>query len=257
MFFLAAALWFIWRYPQCRSIDIFCPVWKTINLILKFKFYKLNDQRLFSGSEIQKLNQPNRIWILAPLFGNILFVIFYIIAAVLYPGDSNVNRFSTGYSWSENYWCNLLNDTAINGQINTAKPIAVVAMVILCISLSSFWILFPLLTQLKTNLRYLIQLPGILSMITAFLLLTNVDHDIAVNTASFFGAIAMAGTIWALYKMGWRNLFFLGLGNAFLIGLNNFLYHTAQMTYLPLVQKFTFLSFLFWFSAVIIRISKV
>jgi len=191
------------------------------------------------------------------LFGNILFVILYVITAFLYPGGSNVNKSSIGYDWSENYWCNLLNDTAINGQINTAKPIAVFAMIILCISLSFFWILFPLVTQLKKYTRFLIQIAGIISMITAFLLLTNVDHDIAINTSSSFGFIALTATIVALRRLNWNRLFLFGLFNIILIALNNYLYHSGHMNYLPIVQKFSFLSFLLWFSLVDVKLYRL
>lgn len=205
-------------------------------------------------SQLRKLTQPStkpkRIWIITPIIGNSLFIILYIIAAFLYPGGSGTDKTSSGYNWTENYWCNLLSEKAINGQINTARSIAITAMTILCISLSSFWVLFPALAQLKKKHRLLIQITGIISMITAFLLLSNADHDMAVNISSSFGFIAMAATIVALHQLKWNKLFLLGLFNIFLIALNNYLYHTAQMTYLPIVQKFSFLSFLVWFSLI-------
>lgn len=191
---------------------------------------------------------PKRIWILTPLIGSFLFVILYILAAKVYPGGTNTNNASIGYNWTENYWCNLLSNNAINGHVNTAKPVAITAMIILCISHSFFWILFPAITRLKRNYRLLIQIPGIISMVTAFLLLTNIDHDIAINISSSIGFIAMAATIAALQQLKWNKLFLLGLFNIFLMLLNNYLYHTGNMTYLPVVQKFSFLSFLIWFS---------
>ena len=205
----------------------------------------------------QSSTRSKPIWTLIPLIGNFLFVILYIIAATLYPGGSNVNKTAIGYKWAENYWCNLLSEKAINGQDNTAKPVAVIAMIILCISLSSFWILFPALSKLKKRYRLLIQVAGIISTITAFLLLTNVDHDIAVNTSSSFGFIAMVATIIALRQLKWNKLFLFGLFNILLIALNNYLYHTAQMTYLPIVQKFSFLSFLVWFSLVDLKLYQL
>jgi len=205
----------------------------------------------------QSSASSKRIWILTPLIGNFLFIILYVIAAVFYPGGSNTDKTSTGYNLTENYWCNLLNEKAINGQLNTAKPVAVIAMIILCISLSSFWILFPVLTQLKKSTGLLIQVAGIISMLTAFLLLTNVDHDIAVNTSSSFGFIAMAATIMALRQLKWNKLFLFGLFNILLILLNNYLYHGGHMTYLPIVQKFSFLSFLIWFSLIDLKLYSI
>jgi len=178
----------------------------------------------------------------------LLFIILYIIAALLYPGGSGTDKTAIGYSWTNNYWCNLLSEKAINGQTNTARPVAVTAMVILFLSLSTFWILFPALTHLKKYHRLLIQVAGTVCMLTSFLLLTSIDHDLAINTSSAFGLIAMTGTLIALYQLKWKWLFAIGLFDLLLVALNNYLYHSNEMMYLPLVQQFSFLSFLVWFS---------
>lgn len=196
------------------------------------------------------------IWILTPFFGCFAFIILYIIAALLYPGGSGADKTAVGYTLTENYWCNLLSEKAINGQVNTGRSVAVIAMITLCISLSAFWILFSVLTQLKNGHRLLIQVAGIISMLTSFLLLTNADHDIAINISSSFGLIAMIGTIVALYRLNWSSLFLFGLFNILLIALNNYLYHTMQMMYLPVVQKLSFLSFLIWFSLIDIKLYR-
>ena len=215
---------------------------------------------LFSKINSRKLTpffaSPKRIWILVPIIGSLLFIVLYIIAAILYPGGSAEDKTAIGYRWTENYWCSLLNEKAINGQINSAKPVAVTAMIMLCLSLSSFWILFPAFAQIKKNHKLLIQFAGTVSMLTSFILLTEMDHDLAINTSSLFGFIAMIGTMIALRQLEWNSLFVFGLFNILLIALNNYLYHTEQMTYLPLVQKFTFLSFLAWFCLMDMRLYK-
>lgn len=190
---------------------------------------------------------PGKFWILLPVLGCVLFIILYVIAALLYPGGHEANKNSTGYSWTKNYWCNLLNDTAINGQVNIAKPVAMIAMLILCISLSVFWLAFPALVQLRKYHRFIIQIAGIVSMLTAFLLLTDTDHDLAVNISSSLGFIAMIGTLVALYQLKWTMFFAFGIFNALLIGLNNYIYHiSGDLTWLPIIQKFGFLFFLVW-----------
>ena len=199
-------------------------------------------------------NRSKYSWILATFIGSFLFVILYIIAAFLYPGGSGANKTATGYSWINNYWCNLLNEKAINGQTNTARPVAVLAMLVLCLSLSTFWILFPAITQLKKYHRLLIQLAGTVCMLASFLLLTPIDHDLAVNTSCAFGLIAMTGTLIALYQLKWKWLFAVGLFDLLLVALNNYLYHSNEMMYLPIVQKISFLAFLVWFSFISINL---
>ena len=200
------------------------------------------------------LHRSKGIWILTPLIGSLLFIALYIIAALLYPGGSGTDKTATGYSWTNNYWCNLLNEKAINGQTNTARPVAVTAMFILCLSLFTFWILFPVLIQLKKYQKLLIQLAGTLCILASFLLLTNIDHDLAINISSAFGVIAMLGTLIALYQLKWKWLFVIGLFDLLLVALNNYLYHSNEMMYLPIVQKISFLSFLIWFSLISINL---
>jgi hypothetical protein len=107
--------------------------------------------------------------------------------------------------------------------------------------------MFPMLAQLKKYHRLIIQIGGTASMIAAFLLLTNIDHDLAVNFSSSLGLVAMLGILVALYQFKWSKLFAFGLFNLLLIALNNYLYYIiSDLTYLPIVQKLTFLSFLFW-----------
>jgi len=196
------------------------------------------------------LHRSKNIWILTPCVGSLVFIILYVIAALLYPGGSGTDKTAIGYSWTDNYWCNLLSEKAINGQTNTARPIAITAMFILGLSLFSFWILFPALTQLRKYLRLLIQVSGTACMLASFLLLSRIDHDLAVNTSSVFGLIAMTGTLIALYQLKWKWLFAIGLFDLSLVALNNYLYHSNEMMYLPIVQKISFLSFLIWFSII-------
>ncbi len=187
------------------------------------------------------------IWILIPIFGSLVFIALYIIAASFYPGGSETDKTSVGYNLTKNYWCNLLHDTAINGQPNTAKPIAVTAMIILCLALSTFWIFFPKYIMTSKILRNTIQISGTAAMLFSFFLLTNVNHDLVVNFASSLGFIATVGTLICLYQAKWYWLFVFGLFNIFLIGLNNYLYYTeGMMIYLPVVQKISFASFLIW-----------
>ena len=200
------------------------------------------------------LHRSKNIWILTPFIGSLLFIVLYIISALLYPGGSGADKTAIGYSWTNNYWCNLLSEKAINGQTNTARPVAVTAMFILGLSLSIFWILFPALTPLKKYHKLLIQVAGTVCMLTSFLLLTGIDHDLAINTSSVFGLIAMIGTLIALYQLKRKWLFAVGLFNLLLVALNNYLYHSNEMMYLPVVQKISFLSFLIWFSFISINL---
>ena len=194
---------------------------------------------------------------LMPVAGSLIFVFLYFIATLFYPGGSQANIHSVGFSWRNNYWCNLLNNNSINGQHNTAKPIAMMAMIVLCLSLSYFWISFPVILNLHKRLKRVIQFSGVLAMLAAFLLFTNFNHDIVTNIASAFGMIAIVATFAGLFKAKWFGLFTLGLFNIVLIAVNNYLYYTkGLLVYLPVIQKISFAFFLIWISSISLRLYR-
>lgn len=105
-----------------------------------------------------------KIHILVPVFGISLFAVLYFIATQYYPGGSQADVKSIGFSWQHNYWCNLLNENAMNGQANPARPIAISAMIILCFSLTYFWFNLPIWIQSSNIIAILIRSSGILAM---------------------------------------------------------------------------------------------
>lgn len=165
---------------------------------------------------------------------------FFILVA---PKQTKIQKDLAG---TQNYWCNLLNENAINGQHNSAKPIAMTAMFILCLTLANFWYIFPQQVGLQKSSQIALQISGILSMTIGMFLFTNL-HDIIINVACFCGLVAIVGTFVGLQKLKWRNLFWLGIFNLILVALNNILYYGQGLRlYLPVVQKITFLFFLTW-----------
>ena len=91
--------------------------------------------------------------LLLPIAGAILFLFFYYIATLNYPGGSQTYKHSKGFSWLHNYWCNLLNENAINGQPNAGRTYAMAGMLLLYLSLGWFWYFFALYMQLKKSYR--------------------------------------------------------------------------------------------------------
>ncbi len=176
-----------------------------------------------------------------------LFAGLYFVAALLYPGGSQADRTAVGFSWINNYWCNLLNDHAINGQPNPAQPIAMTGMFVLCLTLTVFWLVFPRYIDIDKKMKLTIQISGTIAMTFAMFLFTNIDHDLVTNLASAFGLIAIAGTFVGLYKAKWFGLFAFGMLNILLVGLNNIMYYRQGLiVYLPVIQKISFVAFLIW-----------
>lgn len=199
-----------------------------------------------------KKKQP--VGILIPLFGLSVYVCLYLIATFLYPGGNQLNKYEKGFSWTQNYWCNLLNETAMNGEHNTARQVAMGAMFVLCVSLAAFWYIFPREVNLSRNWRIAIQLSGIISMLVGMFIFTDL-HDSIINIAGICALIAIIGTFIGMYKLKWSGLFTMGILNMILIALNNILYYGDGLKmYLPVVQKLTFLLFLLWICLIDIRL---
>jgi hypothetical protein len=184
--------------------------------------------------------------VIIPLAGIPVFIILYIIAAAFYPGGHPDDVHAAGFSWLHNYWCNLLNEQAINGEPNKGRPIAFAGMIVLCFSLAAFWFFYPVKQFIAVKTQWLIRVSGILAMLAA-LFITVFDHDAVTNIASLLGLIAVTGTLVILYKTKQTGLFRYGLLNLLLVGVNNLFYYTPSLLhYLPLVQKISFASVLCW-----------
>lgn len=206
----------------------------------------------------KQTDKTKSILVLTPFFGSLFFVVLYIVATLLYPGGSQIDKNSVGFSWVNNYWCNLLNENAINGQSNPAKPIAMTAMFILCLALMFFWFLFPRYIEINKRVKVVIQISGTLAMTTAFFLFTNINHDLITNLASIFGLIATVGVFIGLYKANWLRLFRFGLLNMLLVLLNNYVYYTKGLIiYLPVIQKISFAVFLIWICCIDINLFRM
>lgn len=183
---------------------------------------------------------------LVPLFGALLFFILYMIGASLYPGGSQIDKHSIGFSWLNNYWCNLLNKHAVNGQLNPARPFALIGMFVLCITIGFFWYLFPKHIHYNKNNKLVIQLSGSLSMSIAMFVFTDM-HDEIINMSGLLGGIAIIGSLVGLYQMKWFGLMVMGTLNLGLLLSNHYIYHTKELIiYLPMIQKISFISYLIW-----------
>src|SRR3954467_2505993 len=130
--------------------------------------------------------------LLIPVSGVFLFMVLYYIATLYYPGGNYEYQDSKGFSWKYNFWCHLLPEKAINGDINNSRPWAIGAMLVLGLSVIVFIILIPLRLQLSLVTKRIIQWCGSISVFIFFLLLSS-SHDAAINTASFFAGIALTG----------------------------------------------------------------
>lgn len=185
--------------------------------------------------------------ILISLLGIVLFVLFYIMAAIKYPGGSWMLPNQDGFSFWHNYLCDLLDIYAINGEINTARFYAITALGFLCIGLFYLWLNLPGLFEVKNFNQKIMKLSGLLSLLLILFLAIG-NHDEVVRIAGVFGVIAFITCAVELFKAHHKKLFLLGVLCILVFLFNYFIYETGFfIKMLPVIQKITFLLFICWF----------
>lgn len=200
------------------------------------------------------LNKTNDSVLLIPVIGISLFFVLYLVAATLYPGGSDQDRISTGFSFVDNYWCDLMEYRAKNGTINPGQPFAQIGWVVLCLSIGFFWFYLPGLFA-SVNIKHsIIRYSGLLSTVIGFFLITK-HHDSVVKTAAFFGAIALATLVLELKEARFKVLFGLGV-LCFMLGLINYIIFTTNflISKLPVLQKLAFATCLLTFGWIDLKI---
>jgi len=192
-------------------------------------------------------NITNPAITLLSLVGIVLFIFFYIIAAINYPGGSDIAQNQTGFSFKNNYLCDLLDNQAINGALNSARIYASIALAILCFSLILLWYHLPKLFDRKNKTQTIMSITGILSLIITLFLASGI-HDIIIRIAGVFGVAALLISFIELYKANYYKLLIFGIICLLLFLTNYYIYETEILIdKLPLIQKVTFLSFCNWF----------
>lgn len=195
--------------------------------------------------ELSRFKSP--FILLIPIFGMVLFILLYIIAAIFYPGGNWSNLNHQGFSFWNNYLCDLLDYYAVNGEVNSARFLARSALVTLCISLIIFWCYLPRLF-LKKNINSIIMKTFGIMALVASLFLASGTHDIVIRIAGVFGVIAFIAAFIELFKNHFYKLLVFGVYCLIIFLINYYIYETGSyLKVLPVFQKITFLSFIFWF----------
>lgn len=186
------------------------------------------------------------IILVLPSIGILIFTGLYIYAASLYSVGYQANTSSIGFDWINNYWCNLLNEKGINGEFNRGRLPAIIANIILCISLIIFFIQFSKSFVQHKIWKRIIPISGSLSMIFGIFIFTDY-HDLMTTLSSVFGIFAVLGIIREIYLSQLTIYKMTGLFCVFLLIFNNYIYYSEQLIeLLPLLQKITFAIVLSW-----------
>lgn len=179
------------------------------------------------------------------IFAGLVLITF---AAYLYPGGSQQDIASKGFSMQHNYLCNLSDKKAVDGVNNPGRYFAIAGMFVLCCGLAHFFFKFS--KKLPTAaFRNIVAVSGIISMFFAFLAFTPY-HDVVITIASSFSLLAIFTILVALYKSRLNALFFFGICCLLISYFTNYIYYTKQfLELLPVMQKLSFAVIAIWFLA--------
>lgn len=211
-----------------------------------------NNKRLF----LRHLKTPAPYILILPFIGIAVFVGLYIIAALTYPGGSATFPGQTGFNFWNNYLCDLLDEYALNGELNTARFYARMALLFLCTSLLLLWFYLPkLFSKVTVNLT-IMWISGLVSLLIVFFLAAQ-THDIIVRISGIFGAIAFISGNFELHRARYYKLSLLGILSLFIFLVNYYIYETGiYLRALPSIQKLTFVVCLSWFLSLNLQVFK-
>jgi hypothetical protein len=173
----------------------------------------------------------------------IISVLFLVIATLLYPGGSILDKNSEGFDWSKNFFSNLFLAKALNGAMNPSRIWALIGMVFNSIGYGLFFIHTSRKIPHK-HTRLVLKSIGIVNMFFTFFIATPL-HDIMVTVSS---TLTMLGlfyiTVFILKtKLYWLKFFCIGSLLIFYSTL--YLYGAGHWGLLAIMQKVTFICFIF------------
>lgn len=188
------------------------------------------------------------IKLLAPLWGMGFFVLFYVLASIKYPGGSRTDPKAEGFSFWNNYLCDLLDIQTLNGDRNPGRTFTILALFILCVGLMVLWMNLPKLFNTNGNNNQLVRTTGILALVLTMALPLG-NHDVMVRIAGVTGLVAIFFVLQGLFKSGQKLLLGFGVFCLTVFLTNYIIYETGMyLKTLPVIQKFTFVFFLGWFA---------
>lgn len=112
----------------------------------------------------------------------VISVILLVIAVLVYPGGSLLDKNSTGFDWSKNFISNLFAAKAINGLENTSRIWAIIGMAFHSFGYGIFFINMSKKIPARQAVNVLKYI-GAANILFSFLIITPL-HDLMVTISS-------------------------------------------------------------------------
>jgi hypothetical protein len=173
----------------------------------------------------------------------IISVLFLVIATLLYPGGSILDKNSAGFDWSKNFFSNLFLAKALNGTMNPSRIWALIGMVFNSIGYGLFFIHTSRKIPHK-HTRLVLKSIGVVNMLFTFLIATPL-HDIMVTVSSTLTMLGLFYITVFILKTQLHWLKFFCIGSLLIFYSTLYLYGAGYWGLLAVMQKVTFVCFIF------------
>lgn len=172
----------------------------------------------------------------------VVSVFFLVIATLLYPGGSILDKNSVGFHWSKNFFSNLFLVKALNGAANPSRIWALIGMAFNAVGYGLFFIHASRKITQKLTARVLKYI-GVVNMVFTFLIATSL-HDIMVTVSTTLTMIGLFYITVFIVKTKLRWLQVFCIVSLILFYATLLLYGAGHWGMLAVMQKVTFLCFM-------------
>jgi len=188
----------------------------------------------------------NEVLSLFPALGILVYFALFFMAARVYPGGSQADLRSTGFSWQHNYWCELMNYEAMNGQTNYGAVYAIVAMILAGSAIGVFFYRLPLYLKTSIARARVIKVSAAITGASGVLLFGDY-HNPALLCFSLATLVTLLNALVILLQNGRWVFFAIGLISLILTQVNNVMYYLRLgIEHLPWFQKIAIATVLIW-----------
>jgi len=179
-----------------------------------------------------------------PILCFLLALTLYIPVSLAYPGGSDADRLAEGYSWYQNYFCNLMAPTAVNGAANPLFWLARLGVAAYAAGVACFYYYHSQKVADKTSAR-VIRYAGIGSMVSQSFIFTY--HELFNIPAIILSFLALFYIIVNLFKERVYVFAWFGAICLLLLYAAVYIYYSGQFIFLlTAAQKVVLLGLLTW-----------
>lgn len=172
----------------------------------------------------------------------IISVILVIIAALMYPGGSILDRNSLGFDWTKNFISNLFAEKAINGAANPGRIWAIAGMAFHSIGDGLFFLHMSKKFLLK-HVIVVLKVVGYANMLSSFLIVTHL-HDIMVTISATLSLLGLFYITVFILKTKLHMLKVFCIACLLIFYFTLYLYGSGNWGLLAIMQKVSFICFI-------------